>query len=547
MLPFRLAAGAFDILLLALLGVVLLVMFTGGGTFAVGDQRVGVSTVGNPLTAAAAVFALRLWLLPTIGPFGRLHPSLERLERATVDWMSSTFSSEAAALPVRRWFVLLVALSLGLRVSNAWHVGFLTGDDVEIHEMTFRALFDLDWEIWNLRSPLYPFSFIYPAQAAAFRIGIVDPSWLVLIGRLVVVVLATATIGLIYIAAKRLTGHSAVALLAAVLYGTSRMSLWFASTELPRPVASVLITAAFALILGTRPRAIVAGALLGLGGALRFGELVFFAPAAIHLSVERRYRDLTVCLVSGGTTALLCLALADWLYWSSPLYSLANIVDYTIVRGQSSRGFEPPWYYLSNATAWTNVPLLVLSLMAIRGEDRRAVIWAWVPVLLLSALPHKEARYVVAAQPFACIAAAQTVRRVCGAPLGSSRRRLRIVVAGALLFALAYELGNWRLQRTDDAVRLAQTIATRGARGIAAQQLWRYGGRLYWRDVPLLVELPDRPVSIEATIANNAIDSIVLIAELAPAELVAEIERAGFDRFETKSSDYLVFRRIRAD
>ena len=96
-------------------------------------------------------------------------------------------------------------------------------------------------------------------------------------------------------------------------------------------------------------------------------------------------------------------------------------------------------------------------------------------------------------------------------------------------------------------MRLAQTIATRGARGIAAQQLWRYGGRLYWRDVPLLVELPDRPVSIEATIANNAIDSIVLIAELAPAELVAEIERAGFDRFETKSSDYLVFRRIRAD
>lgn len=38
---------------------------------------------------------------------------------------------------------------------------------------------------------------------------------------------------------------------------------------------------------------------------------------------------------------------------------------------------------------------------------------------------------------------------------------------------------------------LARTLVARGARGVAVEQLWRLGGRLYLRDVPTVVELTD--------------------------------------------------------
>jgi Alg9-like mannosyltransferase family len=55
--------------------------------------------------------------------------------------------------------------------------------------------------------------------------------------------------------------------------------------------------------------------------------------------------------------------------------------------------------------------------------------WAWVPIALLSMLPHKEPRYVMAAHPFLCLAAGdghrrvvQAVRRRAADPPGSSHR-----------------------------------------------------------------------------------------------------------------------------
>ncbi len=47
-----------------------------------------------------------------------------------------------------------------------WYYGFYTGDDVEIHEMVFAAIFGWDWQAWDIRSAFYPMVFIYPAVAA---------------------------------------------------------------------------------------------------------------------------------------------------------------------------------------------------------------------------------------------------------------------------------------------------------------------------------------------------------------------------------------------
>jgi hypothetical protein len=142
------------------------------------------------------------------------------------------------------WLGGIVLVSVLLRLMNAWiHPGFSTGDDVEIHEMTLRRLFDADWRIWELRSALYPMTVVYPVQSLAYRFVGDDVEALVVAGRLAVVVVATLSVWLVYRIVLTLTGNGPTALLAAALMATSRLHLWYASSELPRPVATVLLLA----------------------------------------------------------------------------------------------------------------------------------------------------------------------------------------------------------------------------------------------------------------------------------------------------------------
>ena len=89
----------------------------------------------------------------------------------------------------RQILLVLVVASVALK---AWFAGtsqgFVTGDDVEIHEMSLGLLLHQPWPIWDLRSAVFPLGF--PAQYIAHAAGI-DDVILVVTGRLVVAVLST--------------------------------------------------------------------------------------------------------------------------------------------------------------------------------------------------------------------------------------------------------------------------------------------------------------------------------------------------------------------
>lgn len=544
----RSTAVLVDTLIVFCLGTIAVIAITGGGIFRIGTIHVSARSVGNPLIALYALATVRLFLMRALPLFGFSHFSLEDV----------TDNSAAVVLRIRRRLnalddtaiaralMAIAGISIILRsINTIGHPGFFSGDDVEVHEMTFRRLFGYQWPIWELRNAFYPLVFVFPAQAVAAQLGVLKTDTLIAIGRIVVLTLSSLSIWLVYRIASHLRDR-ATAILAAVLFASSRLHIWFGSSELPRPVASVFILAAFLILQrsGDR-RSALAGTLLGIGGSLRFGELIYFVPAAVHLALDRRWRELALVGSSGSAAALLVVGISDALYWGTPFSSAWHIVNYTVLTAQSSRGFQPAWYYLVSATDWTNYAVLGLSLYALFVLKNRPALWGWLPIAMLSALPHKEARYVIAAQPLLCIAAATAFWHVLEFDGSKGKGRLwRFVAIAAVVGAIAFELGNWRFRRDDASVRMAQQIARERPSIVLAEQSWRLGGHLYLSDAQLVDVLPED--ALRATREYRP-DWVLLLKQTDPATL-QELSSLGYRIIEDRwGTPYIVLRNSRTE
>jgi hypothetical protein len=253
---------------------------------------------------------------------------------------------------------------------------------------------------------------------------------------------------------------------------------------------------------GRRARysAAAAGLLIGVGAALRFSEVVFIAPAAADLALQRRYREMSACVATFAVAAAACIGVADALYWGDPFFSLNSAFTYTVVDRLSSRGYEPVLHYLMSLNEWTSVPVFVCAIAGCFGRWRRIALWWVVPMAILSALPHKEARYLVPVLPFYCISAAFGVGRLARLVATGLPFRGRVPAQWAALWllvlfgsALVFEIGGFRFRKSSDGIVAARHIRSVGCSGaVAFEQSWRAGGRLYLRPCEVRDIDPDR-------------------------------------------------------
>jgi hypothetical protein len=382
----------------------------------------------------------------------------------------------------------------------AWaYPGFFSGDDVEVHEMSVGLLWDVRWPIWDLRNALFPLGIVYPMQKLFALGGASDPASLVFAGRLTVAAISSLTVVLVW-RAGRLIWPAAPgwAVVAACLFAATQLHIAFGSSELPRPVATVLVAAAFVLLLKPGGGRVIAAALsLGIAAALRFSEGMFVVPAVAMLLWEKRWTSAAVLTTVAPATALAVVAAADAWYWSQPLHSLNAAVDYTLVQRLSSRGYQHPFWYLLNVFTWLNPALVVLATIGLTVQRRATDVWFWSPLILLSLLPHKEARYAIPVVPFACLAAARGLQIAAGriGADASDRRSWQPLVLLALVgIGLAHDAGHWRLPRSNADVAFARQLAAAIPHGksVAVEQAWRAGGRLYLHPRAVIDLDPDR-------------------------------------------------------
>ncbi|MGE5346674.1 MAG: glycosyltransferase family 39 protein [Acidithiobacillales bacterium] len=491
----RVAVGILDVLLSVLLLAIIGILLTGGAEGHLGHISISAFTCSNLLLLGIPVFLLR-YALRDWGPFlghrslsiASLPSGAERLLR-TAHRVLLELDDVRAARTVR----LVIIVSAILKALNAWfYYGFFSGDDVEVQEMSFARLFGWSWRAWELRSPFYPLAFLYPAQSLLFWLGVRDASVLIFAGRLVVIGFSCLNLYLVFRVARSALSETAPALIAVFFLAFAKLHFTFASSELPRTVASTFVLMTFWLLLETTPRRLVlAGALLGVGACMRFSEVVFVLPAvALLISRSRRSWKLPLAIFASSfllTTAAI-LGPLDSAYWGKAFYSVRNFFTYTIIEGASSRGGQPWHWYLTHLLTWTDAVTFCLFLASVRRPPFSLLPWAGAPFIILSFLPHKEPRYLVPALPFITTSAAWVVWNLVGqvAARPAIRRedarssRVALPLLAALCVGVLFELDGFRFRRSESGVEVGRFLAEQRTPGpVAIEQAWKAGGNLY--------------------------------------------------------------------
>ena len=536
----RALAAAADALVLILTAVILFVIVTGGGVFVLRGQRVSIAGVDNPLIALTMLGALRYVALrrqPVLGVWSvAALETRARLAVARVQRWAESVSPRSAAFTI----ATAVAAATLVKLVLAWIApGFFSGDDVEVHEMSLGTLWQARWPIWDLRNALFPLGVVYPLQRLFAAAGADGPATLVFAGRAAVAVISSLTIVLVWRAGLHLWRSApGWAVVAALLFAAGQLHIAFGSSELPRPVATVLVVGAFVLLL--KPgggRVLSAAVLLGVAASLRFSEAVFLAPAVAMMAWQKRWRAILVLAAIAPVSALGIVAATDAWYWGEPLHSLNAVIDYTLVRRLSSRGYQNPLWYLLNLFAWVSPAIAVLAAIALVGSRRVSDVWLWMPVLLLSVLPHKEARYMIPVVPFACLAAARGLQMIAGTLTVEKRAEPAwqpVALIALMCVGLAHDAGHWRLPRSNVDVAFARQLDATIARDrpVAIQQAWRAGGRLYLHPRDVLDLDPDRlgdPEYLRQTVPPQA--AVVVDSGTAIRHGLAEtLHSRGYER-----------------
>ncbi len=462
------------------------------------------------------------------------------------------------------WWWLVIALassSFLLKLVNAFaYRGFFSGDDVEVLEWVLSRLQGWQHSPWALRNPFFPFSFVFPPLWLAHRAGLHDTWALVLLARSWMALWSSLGVVFAYLVGKRMTGSSAGSAFVAATVAFGGLSVRFSSGVLPRSAVAVLILAALWLVLDERDggwRPLVAGALVGVSAAARFGEAVFVVAGMIVFAGQRRWRSLIGYGLAAVLTAMAAVGGSDLLFTGDPLASTNAIWRYTLVEGASSRGFQP-WYAYVGYIVQILTPIgAVFVCWALRRSY--AVLWAWcaVPPLLLSLLPHKEMRYLTALMPVLLIllalGALEAMSRQAEAVERAGRLRwwTPAVVAVLLLGAALLQLDMARFRRSRTPVEAARWITRHWTgQAIALEQPWRAGGRLFLPKSASIVDLePPESANLNGGLHDALTSPQVGFLGLnsktfGQPGVTTAVGRAGFravDLGEDAGDDYLLF------
>ena len=367
----------------------------------------------------------------------------------------------------QRFLALLVTCVVVAQLWLAWrYFGFLTGDDVEVLAEGFRRALAFPYAPWNIRCLFVPDLLVSPMIRIGALLGVESTRALAWMATLPFIALTAMTVVLVHRLTLRLMDDELAARVAALLFALHWIPLGFGSTVYPRTLAMFCIVAA-ALFAERRP--FVAGLLVGLAFADRFSEIIFLIP--ILWMARRQW----LRIIAGVAVSVVLFAgVYDWLTWGVPFASAIKFARLTLVAPDfaSRVKYQAPWWYLANIARWCAPTILPLLWIA-----RKRVPWAFliVPLIALSAIRHKEVRYLEVMIPFLAVAAG-----IGAAMLWRTRRTLAIALVA---ISIVWNLAGLRFhaRKTMPAVRAAEMLgADPSVSTVTLNQIWAYGDRLYF-------------------------------------------------------------------
>ncbi len=452
----------------------------------------------------------------------------------------ASLDGRAPARP--RWWAVAVPLALAAAVQLvlSLRVGFFTGDDVEVLETALVPV-GFAYRPWAIRNLLFPRLLVSPVLLLARAAGVADNLDLVRLAVLPFVVLTLCNALLVYRLALRLCDRR-VATVAAGAFALHWLPLVYGGTVYPRTAGTTCILAAALLLAGggrDLGRGCGAGALIALAFADRYSEAIYLAPLGAYVLVAggaaaarlRRLAGLGLGFAGGvAVTSGLC----DLWFWGKPFASLLAFGRFTLVETSETAGvaFQPALWYLQNAWQWLPPTLLPLLVAARRRAGLRLPwLMASLPVLLLSAIHHKELRYLQGVVPFLAILVAAGVVQLwragqavrsggqawkIAARIGWTGRGRRVWVAAllgaSLLLSLATAAAVVR-EKTVTAVDAALALRRRPSVSLVAlSQPWCFGDRLFLADGVTVLPMTVPPLPRQVRAALGTADTLGIFA-----------------------------------
>lgn len=193
-------------------------------------------------------------------------------------------------------------------------------------------------------------------------------------------------------------------------------------------------------------------------------------------------------LLGNAASILLLIGTYDWVTWGTPFASAIKFAHLTLVEPDfaSRVKYQAPWWYLANLVRWCSPFLLPLLWFARRS---RAIWFIVIPLVVFSAIKHKELRYLQVLIPFLCIAAA----------VGFASMRNRRIAVALVVVSMMWDLHGLRYfaRKSQPAVMAAQWMASnRSIHSVAASQLWAFGDKLYLGDTMAMSDIGTPPENL---------------------------------------------------
>ncbi|MCU1229310.1 MAG: hypothetical protein JWO97_2194 [Acidobacteria bacterium] len=468
----------------------------------------------------------------------------------------------------QRFLAILTTVVVIAQLWLAWrYFGFLTGDDVEVLAEGFHRALRFPYAAWDIRCLFVPDFFVSPMIRIGSLLGLESTRALAWIATLPFIALTAATVVLVHQLALQIPlpagegarragegpgdpatlpspgasrhplpdGRGWQAAFAATIFALHWIPLGFGSTVYPRTLAMFCIVAA-ALIAERRP--FLAGVLVGLAFADRFSEIIFLVPI---LWIARRQ---WLRIIAGAAIPIVLFSgVYDWVTWGAPFSSAMKFARLTLVAPDfaSRVKYQAPWWYLANIVRWCAPTMLPLLWIA-----RKRTPWTFiiVPLVALSAIRHKEVRYLEVMIPFLAIGAG-----IGAAMLWQSRRKLAI---GLVAISIAWHLSGLRYhaRKTMPAMRAAEMLgADPSVSTVTLNQIWAYGDRLYFGERMAVrdVGTPIDPARFALGLQNT--DAVAMAETDLDPPLVEALRKENFVAVKTfrdgPAKAVVVFRRAR--
>jgi len=355
--------------------------------------------------------------------------------------------SVSTARPSWRWIVPALALlagALGLRLV-LWDraVGFEQGDPLEYVNIAYKLAFGIGIEWWDLRPLLLSLLYVPVLYVAQWW---PDPTGEAMVRalRLVNVLFGVGVVGLTYLLGRRLGGELVglgAGLLVAVNPVVNRMSV---STYAEIPSTFFLLLSLWLLVRALHTEgasvhrlAVGAGLAIGVGCMIRYQAIFYLPPVGLWVAIVALVRArggpvdrlraifdvrtwpgvLTLGFGGGLLLAILLQGAIELLAYGRPFHSLLVSFEYNVTSGLAPVEFgeEPFDWFFRQVPSWLGLMTAALAVVGLVAVVRGPATAGWrlvaltglTMLLALSALPHKEERFMSQVVPLLALLAAR--------------------------------------------------------------------------------------------------------------------------------------------